>query len=334
MGILVGARMSRIFVVGGAGYIGSHCCKALAESGFEPIVYDNLSTGHREFVKWGQLIEGDVRDGAQLTKAIHDAHPEAVMHFAALASVGESVAHPERYYDVNVVGGLRLLEAMLANDVNKLVFSSTCAVYGEPETIPIVESTPTNPINPYGASKLTFERMLADFDVAHGLMSTRLRYFNAAGADPVGEIGEWRANETLLIPLAIRAVLGRGPSLRIFGSDYATPDGTAIRDYIHVNDLASAHVAALRHLINDGVSDTLNLGTGTGASVNEVIKTIETVTGRTVPSEPSQRRAGDPPCLVADAARANAVLGWHAERSNLANIVEDAWRWHRRRNDA
>jgi len=326
--------LSRVFVTGGAGYIGSHCCKALAEAGFEPIVYDNLSTGHSDFVKWGSLIEGDIRDGERLAAAVRDARPVAVMHFAALTSVGESVAKPERYYDVNLVGGLRLLEAMLSGGVDKLVFSSTCAVYGEPETFPITESSPTKPVNPYGASKLAFEQMLSDFDVAHGLKSVRLRYFNAAGADPGGEIGARRTNETLLIPIAILAALGLGPSLRIFGSDYATPDGTAIRDYIHVNDLASAHVAALVHLLDNGKSETLNLGTGEGASVNDVVKTIETVSGRAVPSEPSQRRAGDPPCLVADVAQANAVLGWHAERSNLANIVEDAWRWHRRQIDA
>ena len=326
--------MSRIFVTGGAGYIGSHCCKALAEAGFEPIVYDDLSSGHREFVKWGKLIEGDIRDGDRLAAAVRDARPVAVMHFAALTSVGESVTNPELYYDVNFVGGLRLLEAMLAGDVDKLVFSSTCAVYGEPESFPITETTPAKPINPYGASKLAFEQMLSDFDLAHGLKSVRLRYFNAAGADPSGEIGARRANETLLIPLAIFAALGLGPSLRIFGADYATPDGTAIRDYIHVNDLASAHVAALAHLLDNGASETLNLGTGEGASVYDVVKTIESVSGRAVPTEPSPRRPGDPPCLVADVSRANAVLNWRADRSNLTEIVEDAWRWQRRQIDA
>lgn len=323
--------MSRIFVVGGAGYIGSHCCKALAKSGFDPVVYDNLSTGHVEFVKWGPLIEGDVRDGEHLARAILDTRPAAVMHFAGLALVGESVANPARYYDVNVVGGLRLMEATLAGEVDKLVFSSTCAVYGKSDAVPIVETSLERPVNPYGASKLVFERMLADFDVAHGLRSVRLRYFNAAGADPDGEIGEWHDNETHLIPLAIQAALGSEPPIRIFGSDYATPDGTCVRDYIHVNDLASAHVAALTYLLDGGNSDTLNLGTGSGASVHEVVKTVETVTGCAVPFELAPRRVGDPPCLIAGVARANAVLGWRANRSSLETIVDDAWRWHRRR---
>ena len=324
--------MSRVLVVGGAGYIGSHCCKALVEAGFEPVVYDNLSSGHAELVKWGPLIEGDIRDGAKLAAAIRETEPVAVLHFAALALVGESMTEPGRYYDVNVTGVLQLLEAMTNAGVDKLVFSSTCAVYGVPDTVPIGERTVPQPVNPYGASKLAAERMMEDFDTADGLRSVRLRYFNAAGADPGGEIGEWHEPESHLIPLAIEASLGCGPTLRVFGADYDTSDGTAIRDYVHVSDLATAHVAALRHLLAGGPSDTFNLGTGRGASVAEVLKSAETAIGRPVPTETAPRRAGDPSHLVADPARARAVLGWVPKRSNLHEILEDACRWHRQRN--
>ena len=320
--------MDRIFVVGGAGYVGSHCCKALAAEGFEPVVYDNLSTGHAEFVKWGRLIEGDVRDQERLVEALREVRPAAVMHFAALALVGKSTVHPERYYDVNVVGGLRLLVAMRAVEVARLVFSSTCAVYGIPERVPIDETFLERPINPYGASKLAFERMLADFDAAHGIKSIRLRYFNAAGADPDGEIGEWRDNETHLIPLAVYAALGRIPSVAVFGTDYPTPDGTAIRDYVHVTDLAMAHVAAVKRLLDGGESATINLGSEQGASVNEVVAAVERVGGCKVPVQRSARRPGDPPSLVADASRARAILGFPSRPRGLGTIVEDAWRWH------
>ena len=324
--------MSRVFVTGGAGYIGSHCCKALARAGFEPIVYDNLSTGHAEFVKWGPIIEGDIRDQDKLARALLDTRAEAVIHFAGLAQVGESMTEPARYYDVNVVGVLRLLQAMTQTGVNKLVFSSTCAVYGASATMPISESTVTQPASPYGASKLAAERMMEDFDLAYGLRSLRLRYFNAAGADPENEIGEWHEPETRLIPVAIAAALGRGPALRVFGTDYDTPDGTAIRDYIHVGDLATAHVSALQYLLNGGPSDAVNLGTGVGTSVKQAIDEIAAVVGRAVPVEVAPRRAGDPPSAVADPARAGTILGWHPERSRLGDIVEDAWRWHRSRN--
>ncbi len=323
--------MTPILVAGGAGYIGSHCCKALAKAGFEPVVYDNLSTGHREFVKWGPLIEGDIRDGDRLAKAMRETRPMAVMHFAALALVGESMTEPQRYYDVNVVGGLRLLEAMLSAKVDKLVFSSTCAVYGIPDQVPITETTPERPINPYGASKLAFERMLKDFDQAYGLKSVRLRYFNAAGADRDGEIGEWHENETHLIPLVIDAALGRRPPVRVFGTDYLTPDGTAIRDYIHVEDLAAAHLRAIEHLLSGGRSETFNLGTGRGASVDDVIAAVEGVSSRAVPVDRSPRRAGDPPNLVANPGRAGTNLGWRAAKT-LSDIVADAWRWHSGRN--
>jgi len=324
--------MKRIFVVGGAGYIGSHCCKRLAEAGYTPVVYDNLSTGHATFVRWGELIKGDIRDGEMLREAIREARPDAVMHFAALAAVSESVENPALYYDVNVVGGLRLLEAMMANGVGKLVFSSTCAVYGVPDTFPISETTAERPINPYGATKLAFERMLVDFDAAHDLKSVTLRYFNAAGADPDGEIGEWHENETHLIPLVIDAALGRRPAIRVLGSDYPTPDGTAIRDYVHVHDLANAHLAAVEHSLRGGQSQTINLGTGSGASVADVIKVAEEVTQRAIPAEFGPRRPGDPPQLVADVTRAATILGWRAERSTLRDIVTDAWRWHSTRN--
>jgi UDP-glucose-4-epimerase GalE len=319
--------MTRILVAGGAGYIGSHCCKALAGAGFEPVVYDNLSTGHREFVKWGPLVEGDIRDGERLRAVMRDVRPAAVMHFAALALVGESMTDPRAYYDVNLAGGLRLLEAMLAEKIDRIVFSSTCAVYGVPDEVPIAEDAVERPINPYGASKLAFERMLGDFERAYGLRSARMRYFNAAGADPAGEIGEWHESETHLLPLVIEAALGRRPPLRIFGADYPTSDGTAIRDYIHVEDLAAAHLRAAEHLIGGGKSETLNLGTGKGASIYEVVAAVERVGGCRVPVECGDRRPGDPPNLVADPARAASTLGWRATK-DLGDIVADAWRWH------
>jgi UDP-glucose-4-epimerase GalE len=321
--------MRRILVTGGAGYIGSHCCKALAAAGFEPVVYDSFSTGIRRHVRWGPAIEGDMRDGAALRAAMRDMRPEAVIHFAALALVGESEKEPARYWDVNVGGTLRLLEAMRDASVPHLVFSSTCAVYGEPEEVPIRETAPHRPVSPYGASKSTCERMMLDFDRAHGLRSMRLRYFNAAGADPDGEIGEWHEPETHLIPVALDAALGRRPYLEIFGSDYPTPDGTAVRDYLHVMDLADAHVAALERLLNGAPSDALNLGTGHGTSVTELIRAVESVTGKTVPVRSGPRRAGDPPALVADPARAESVLGWRAKR-DLDDMIATAWRWHQK----
>jgi UDP-glucose-4-epimerase GalE len=321
--------MRRILVTGGAGYIGSHCCKALAAAGFEPVVYDNFSNGIRRHVRWGPVIEGDMRDGAALRAAMRETRPEAVIHFAALALVGESEKEPARYWDVNVGGTLRLLEAMRDASVPHLVFSSTCAVYGEPEEVPIREAAPHRPVSPYGASKSTCERMMLDFDRAHGLRSMRLRYFNAAGADPDGEIGEWHEPETHLIPVALDAALGRRPHLEIFGSDYPTPDGTAVRDYLHVMDLADAHIAALERLLDGAPSDALNLGTGHGTSVTELIRAVESVTGKTVPVRSAPRRAGDPPALVADPARAESVLGWRAKR-DLDDMIATAWRWHQK----
>jgi UDP-glucose-4-epimerase GalE len=324
--------MVRILVAGGAGYIGSHCCKALARAGYEPIVYDNLSTGHRGAVRWGEFIEGDLRDGDRLSQVLREQRPAGVMHFAALALVGPSVVDPGSYYDVNVVGTLRLLEAMRDTGIGQLVFSSTCAVYGQPETVPITEALPCRPVNPYGASKLACERMMEDFDLAHGLRSVRLRYFNAAGADPEGEIGERHDPETHLIPLALDAALGRHPHVNVFGDDYPTPDGTALRDYIHVMDLAAAHVAALRYLLDGGTTEALNLGTGRATSVTEVIQTVEAVSERPVARRYAARRPGDPAVLVADPAKARSVLGWEASQHGLSQIVRDAWNWHRRQN--
>jgi UDP-glucose-4-epimerase GalE len=321
--------MDRVLVTGGAGYIGSHCCQALAEAGFQPVVFDNLNTGHRRFARWGPLVEGDIRDGDAIVAALREHQPVAVIHFAALSLVGESAVHPGRYYDVNISGTLQLLEAMRGRSVDKLVFSSTCALYGEVAKVPIDETAPQQPVSPYGATKRACEGMMDDFGRAHGLKSVRLRYFNAAGADPGATIGEWHEPETHLIPLVLDAAIGRRKSISVFGSDYPTPDGTAIRDYIHVADLAAAHVAALRHLLDGGSSEALNLGTGQGASVAEVIRAAEAVTGRKVPVEQAPRRAGDPPALVADPRRAEAVLGWRAQH-DLSRIMEDAWRWHRK----
>jgi UDP-arabinose 4-epimerase len=323
-----------VLVTGGAGYIGSHCCKLLAAAGYRPVVYDDLSTGHRDFVKWGPLVEGDIRDRRKLTDALAAHRPVLVMHFAALALVGESVTQPERYWDVNVGGVSALLEAMRATGCDKLVFSSSCAVYGEPQSMTIDEQTTKAPVNPYGASKLTAEWMMESYDRAHGLKSIRLRYFNACGADPEGEIGEDHAIETHLIPLVLDVALGRRRSVSIFGTDYPTPDGTAVRDYIHVLDLAAAHLAAAEHLLGGGKTAAVNLGTGEGASVAEVVGAVERVTGRKIATSAGPRRAGDPPRLVANPALAESLLGWKARRSAIETAIADAWAWHQTRFDA
>jgi UDP-glucose-4-epimerase GalE len=320
--------MARILITGGAGYVGSHCAKELAASGHEGIVFDNLSFGHRDLVRWGNLIEGDIRDAAALS-AVLATHPiDAVMHFAALAYVGESVQAPDRYYDVNVNGTRVLLEAMVRACVPVIVFSSSCAIYGEPEQMPIGENTPLNPINPYGFTKLVCERMMEDYGCAYGLKSVRLRYFNAAGADPTGEIGEDHEPETHLIPLVLDAAAGLRPAVQVFGTDYQTADGTAIRDYVHVSDLARAHVLALQYLLDGGPSVAVNLASGQGASVRQVIDTVSAVTGIAIEARDSLRRPGDPSILVAEAARARELFGWSAERSDLSRIIQDAWRWH------
>jgi UDP-glucose-4-epimerase GalE len=323
--------MARILLTGGAGYVGSHCAKALAAAGHEGIVFDNLTFGHREFVCWGPLAEGDIRNAAALD-AVFNAHQiDAVMHFAALAYVGESVTAPGRYYDVNVHGTRVLLDAMVRAGVSAIVFSSSCAVYGEPDSMPIRESTQARPINPYGFTKLVCERMMDDFGRAHRLRSARLRYFNAAGADPTAEIGEHHDPETHLIPLILDVALGLRPAVQIFGTDYPTPDGTAIRDYVHVCDLARAHVLALQYLLGGGDTIAVNLASGQGASVLQVIDTARAATGCKIDVREVQRRHGDPSILVAEATLARKVLGWSAERSDLVTIITGAWRWHRQR---
>jgi len=317
----------QVLVTGGAGYIGSHTAKCLAQSGLEPVVLDNLQRGHRQAVKWGPLVEGDVADRSVLEKVFAQYRIEAVLHFAAFAYVGESMRTPELYFRNNVVGTLNLLEAMRAGGVGTIVFSSTCATYGDPVQIPIPEDHPQRPVNPYGESKLMVERLLHWFGAVHGLRWTALRYFNAAGADPGGEIGEEHDPETHLIPLAISAALGQGNVLEIYGTDYDTPDGTAIRDYLHVMDLAEAHLAALRYLDAGGASTAFNLGTGRGHSVREVAAMVERIAGRRVSVREVGRRAGDPACLIADAAKSVERMGWLPKHSTLEEIVRTAWNW-------
>ena len=312
-----------IMVSGGAGYIGSHAARALRRAGYEAIIYDSLVNGHRRLADGFELVEGDIADEAKLRPVLK--RVDGVMHFAAHAYVGESVENPRKYFRNNVEAALGLLNATLDAGIRRFVFSSTCAVYGEPAKVPITEDNPRQPVNPYGTSKLFCEYALEAYDRAYGLRSARLRYFNAAGADDSGEIGELHNPETHLIPLALAAT-GDGAELKIFGTDYPTPDGTCVRDYIHVNDLADAHVRALQHLEKGGESIALNLGTGQGDSVLEVIQAAETATGRTVRRKVGSRRAGDPPVLVADATRAQQVLGWRAART-LSDIVSSAWKW-------
>jgi len=313
-----------ILVVGGAGYIGSHAARALRGSGYEVIIYDNLSTGHRRLAEGFELVEGDISDQQKLLPVL--SRVDAVMHFAAHAYVGESVENPRKYFRNNIEAALSLLNTMLDAGVRRIIFSSTCAVYGMPAKIPITEDTPRQPVNPYGATKLSFEFALEAYARAYGLRFASLRYFNAAGADESGEIGELHEPETHLIPLALGAAAPGTTELQVFGSDYPTPDGTCIRDYIHVNDLADAHVRALRYLENGGDSVALNLGTGQGHSVLEIIRAAEKVTGSAVRRRTVPRRAGDPPALVAAAGKAEQVLGWKATRS-LAEIVSTAWTW-------
>ena len=323
--------MARILVTGGAGYVGSHCAKALAAVGHEIIVFDNLSSGHREFVRWGKLIEGDIRDAAALQALFATHQIDAVMHFAALALVGESVMEPSRYYDVNVHGTRVLLGAMMHANIRRIVFSSSCAVYGDPKQQTISENTFARPINPYGFTKLIGEQMMDDFERAYGLKSVRLRYFNAAGAEAIADIGEDHNPETHLIPLVLDVALGVKPSVLVFGTDYPTPDGTALRDYVNVCDLARAHLLALHHLFDRDETLVVNLGSGRGTSVQEVINAVRTVTGREVPQRDAPRRPGDPSILVADTTKAREVLGWSPERSDLATIIAGAWHWHSRR---
>ncbi len=320
-----------ILVTGGAGYIGSHTCKLLQSRGYSPVVLDNLVYGHRSFVKWGPFYQGDIHDSLLLDTIFQKHSPSAVIHFAAFAYVGESVGDPGKYYRNNVAGTLDLLDGMRRNGCSKIVFSSSCAIYGLPATLPIQEKQVQAPINPYGKSKLMVEKILADFDNAYGIKSVSLRYFNAAGADADGELGEDHDPETHLIPLTIYSVLGRIQNLEIYGTDYATPDGTAIRDYIHVNDLAEAHVSSLEYLEAEKHSQAINLGTGNGLSVQKIVDEAEKVTGITVPVVYGKRRPGDPPVLVADAQKAWEILGWKPLLSDPATLLGSAWNWHKKR---
>jgi UDP-glucose-4-epimerase GalE len=320
-----------VLVTGGAGYIGSHACKVLARAGHLPVVFDNLSRGHREAVRWGPLVEGDLADREQLRVTLLTHRISAVVHFAAYAYVGESVTDPALYYRNNFGGTLSLLEAMREARVDKIVFSSTCATYGLPEANPIRESAPQLPVNPYGETKLAIERALRWYGEAYQLRSVSLRYFNAAGADSDGEIGESHDPETHLIPLVLQAALGQRSHVDIYGSDYPTADGTAVRDYIHVEDLADAHLRALEHLYAGCDGAALNLGVGRGHSVREVITAAEAVSGRAVPWRHAARRAGDPPILVADPSLAAEKLGWRAQRSDLHTIIRTALAWLERR---
>lgn len=321
----------KILVIGGAGYIGSHTARALRRAGHDVIIFDNLSTGYESLAAGFELVKGDVLDPRTLAQVLP--RVDAVMHFAARAYVGESVSNPRRYFHNNVEGGLSLLNAALDAGVKKIIFSSTCAVYGEPAKIPIEENIPRQPVNPYGVSKLFFEQALEAYDRAYGFRFASLRYFNAAGADESGEIGELHDPETHLIPLALRAAAGLGPELSVFGSDYPTPDGTCIRDYIHVNDLASVHVKALEHLAAGKESFAVNVGTGKGASVREVLSAVEEVTGKRVPHKIVPRRPGDPPALVANPAKAQTLLQWKAARS-LRDVVATAWNFMERKREA
>ncbi len=323
----------KVLVFGGAGYIGSHTCKVLAEQGFAPVVFDNLSEGYRDFVQWGDLIEADILDLDAVRAALRTVRPAALIHFAAFAYVGESVADPAKYYRNNVAGSLNIADAARLEGNVPVIFSSTCATYGIPAKVPIDENTPQNPINPYGRTKLMVETILDDCGAAYGLKSVCLRYFNACGADPEGAVGEAHRDETHLIPRAIFSLMGTIKDFAIFGGDYDTPDGSPIRDYIHVLDLAEAHVLALKHLLAGGPSEKINIGTGTGYSVFELIDRLEAVTGRPVPRTVGPKRAGDPPSLVADASKAKALLGFAPRHSDLDTVLRTAYDWHMRRHN-
>lgn len=319
-----------VLITGGAGYIGSHAMLAAPSHGFTPIAYDNLSEGHRWAVQTGELIKGDLSDTTALKRAFKKVKPAAVMHFASHCYVGESVTDPAKYYRDNLTNAMNLWAVMRECKVNFFILSSTCATYGDPVQVPMSETHPQNPVNPYGDSKLMLEKILAWYDRAYGFKSTFLRYFNAAGADAQGRVGEVHDPETHLIPLVLDAVLGLRPSITVFGEDYPTPDGTCVRDYIHVTDLAEAHFLALKRMMNLNKSDFFNLGTGKGYSVKELIQEAEKVTGRKVPVKMGPRRAGDPPQLVADNRKAAEILQWTPRHSDLANILKTSWAWHQK----
>lgn len=326
-------KNSNILVTGGAGYIGSHTCKALAKAGYIPVTIDNLASGHRSAVRWGPFIEGDLSNEKLLLQIIQDYKVKAVMHFAADTYVGESMLTPGKYFHNNITNTLTLLNAMVCSKVQKFVFSSTCSIYGMPQHIPINENHPQQPINPYGESKLFIEKALRWYEIAHSIQSISLRYFNAAGADLDGEIGEDHNPETHLIPLVIQTALGQREQVQILGTDYDTSDGTAVRDYIHVTDLAAAHVMAIDHLSVDGDSVFLNLGTGKGYSVREVIKIVENVSGNRININEMPRRAGDPPLLVAQYGLANKLFDWEPQYSDLKSIITTAIRWHQQKHN-
>jgi len=322
-----------ILIAGGAGYIGSHMCKYLYQKGFTPIVLDNLIYGHREAVRWGPFYKGNIQDKNLLSRLFLKHEIEAVMHFAAFAYVGESVIDPEKYYENNVAATISLLEVMKENSIRDFIFSSSCATYGEPVNIPISEDHPQIPINPYGRTKLMVEQILDDYHTAYGISYVSLRYFNAAGADPDGEIGEDHNPETHLIPLVLQTALGQMDEISVFGDDYPTEDGTCIRDYIHVNDLAQAHLLALEGLLNNRVGGKYNLGNGDGNSVKQVIDVARKVTGRNIPSKIVERRAGDPAILIGSSEKAINELGWKPQLADLPTIIETAWRWHKEHPD-
>ncbi|MBI05279.1 MAG: UDP-glucose 4-epimerase GalE [Pelagibacteraceae bacterium] len=321
--------MNKILVTGGAGYIGSHTCKALSAAGMEPVVFDNLVSGHEWAVKWGELEKGDLLDRDRIAEVVRNICPDGVIHFAGSAYIGESFTHPAKYWRNNLTGTINLLDALIPVAVPPVVFSSSCTVYGVVDVDLISEVTPVAPINPYGNTKRAIEIMMEDYQVATGLRHIVLRYFNAGGADAGGDIGEVHDPETHLIPLSIAAAFGDREVLKIFGTDYPTTDGTCVRDYIHVTDLADAHVRALQHLLDGGKSDVFNLGAGEGCSVRDVVDAVGRLVGRPVPVEEDIRRSGDPPRLVADTAHAQDVLGWKPVHSSLDNIVTTAWHWYR-----
>lgn len=321
-----------VLVTGGAGYIGSHACKALAQHGYLPVTYDNLCSGNREAVKWGPFEEGDIRDRARLKEVMQKYQPVAVMHFAALIQVGQSMTDPANYYHNNVFGSMCLLEEATAQNIKHMVFSSTAAVYGLPEASPIPENAPLAPINPYGQTKMIMEQMVHDFSRAYNMKYAILRYFNAAGADPETETGTAYKTDSHIIPLLMRVASNMMPEIKVYGTDYNTPDGTAVRDYIHVTDLAEAHILALEHILAGKDSLTLNIGRSTGYSVSEVIETVRSITGQSIAENKTERRAGDPPILVADAKRAEKILNWKPQYSDLPTIVNTAWKWRRHQN--
>ena len=328
------SEQNTILVTGGAGYIGSHTVLALKQAGYSVLILDNLVYGHRDLVEQVlkvELIEGDTGDRDLLDKLFKSRNIAAVMHFSAYAYVGESVSDPAKYYRNNVIGTITLLEAMLAASVKKFVFSSTCATYGVPEIVPIPEDHPQNPINPYGATKLMVERILSDFSEAYDFKSVRFRYFNAAGADPQGNLGEDHNPETHLIPLVLQTALGKRESISIFGTDYPTDDGTCVRDYIHVSDLADAHVLGLEYLLKGGDSTFFNLGNSNGFSVKEIIEAARLITGKDIKAVECDRRPGDPPALIGSAEKARKILGWQPQYTSIKDIMTHAWEWHQKR---